>query len=552
MYKPWLNKYPPGVSAEINESTLINLVDMVEDTFERYLEHTAFINMGHELTFSELEEKSRHIASYLQHVTSLKKGDRVAVMMPNLLQYPITLLGILRAGLIVVTVNPLSTPFELKHQLNDSGAKAIFIAENFAHTLQSIIQETNIEHVVLTKIGDGLPSLKRKVVNFTVAYIKRMVPKFTLSNTCDYHAALKIGEKGQYTRPMISINDTAFILYTGGTTGRPKGVAMSHRNMASSLAQVEETFGACLSQGTELLVTALPMYHAFALNVNCFFFLKRGDSNLLIENPRDIDAFIDTLCKYQFTSITGVNTLFNALLHHSKIVNVDFSHLKFTIAGGMPTQHKIAEDWKNITGNTIIEGYGLTETTAIVSVNPYNLSKHTGAVGLPMPSTDVRLVNEFNHIVEQQNCVGEVQVKGPQVMSEYWNNATETAAAFDQGWFKTGDIGLFDNEGLLRIVDRKKDMILVSGFNVYPNEIEEAVLKLEGVFEAAVVGEKDKDGNEAVTLFVVINNLQLSIDEIKTHCRDYLTGYKQPKTIKIVDDLPKNNVGKVLRRLLKE
>ncbi|MDN2663186.1 AMP-binding protein [Psychromonas sp. 14N.309.X.WAT.B.A12] len=552
MYKPWLDNYPPGVSAEINESTLINLVDMVEDTFERHPEHTAYINMGHKLTFAELEVKSRHIASYLQHATTLNKGDRVAVMIPNLLQYPIILLGILRAGLIVVNVNPLYTPFELKHQLNDSGAKAIFIAENFAHTLQSIIQETNIKHLVLTKIGDGLPFIKRRLVNFTVAHVKRMVPRFKLANTCDYHRALKIGAKGQYTRPMISINDIAFIQYTGGTTGVPKGVAMTHRNMASSLAQVEETFGSCLTQGKELLVTALPMYHAFALNINCFFFLKRGDSNLLIENPRDIDSFIDILSQYQFTSITGVNTLFNALLNHSKIGKVDFSLLKFTIAGGMPTQHKVAEDWKNITGNTIIEGYGLTETTAIVSVNAYNLAKHTGAVGLPMPNTDVRLIDQNNFVVEDLNCVGEIQVKGPQVMTEYWNNPTETEAAFDQGWFKTGDIGLFDNDGLLRIVDRKKDMILVSGFNVYPNEIEDTVLKLAGVYEAAVIGEKDKDGNEAVILFVVINDLQVSIDKIKAHCRDYLTGYKQPKKIKIVNELPKNNVGKVLRRLLKE
>ncbi|MEG3755158.1 AMP-binding protein [Psychromonas arctica] len=552
MFKPWLDKYPPGVNAEINENTLINLVDMVEDTFERHSDHIAFINMGHELTFFELEKSSRHIASYLQHATSLQKGDRVAVMMPNLLQYPIVLLGILRAGLIVVNVNPLYTPSELKHQLNDSGAKGIFIAENFAHTLQSVIEDTNLKHLVLTKIGDGLPFIKRNLVNLTVKYIKRMVPRFKLANTCDYHTALKIGGKGQYTRPMISINDIAFIQYTGGTTGISKGASMSHRSIAAVLAQAEETFGLGLTQGKEMMVTALPLFHAFALCVNCLFFIKRGDTNLLVENPRDIGTFIAYLNNNKFTFITGVNTLYKALLNSPKIGKVDFSHLKFSIAGGMATHEKVANSWESITGNTIIEGYGLTETAAIVSVNAHNLSKHTGAVGLPMPNTDVRLVDQNNFVVKNLNCVGEIQVKGPQVMTEYWNNPTETEAAFDQGWFKTGDIGLFDNDGLLRIVDRKKDMILVSGFNVYPNEIEETVLKLEGVHEAAVVGEKAEDGNEIVVLFVVINELEVSIDKIKVHCRDYLTGYKQPKKINVVNKLPKNNVGKVLRRLLKE
>ena len=552
MYKPWLGKYPPGVSPEINESTLINLVDMVEDSFDRFANHTAYISMGTELTFAQLDEKSRHIATYLQQATTLNKGDRVAIMMPNLLQYPIILLGILRAGLIVVNVNPLYTPFELKHQLNDAGTKAIFIAENFAHSLQKIVHETDIQHLVLTKIGDALPLVKRNLINFTIAHVKRQIPKFQLSNTCDYLTALKIGQKAHYTRPSIHINDTAFIQYTGGTTGISKGAVISHRNMSASLAQAEETFGLGLNQGTELMISALPLFHVFALNVNCFFFLRRGDSNLLIENPRDVTAFINYLSQYKFTFITGVNTLYKALLNHSEIDKVDFSHLKFSVAGGMATHHTIAESWKSITGNTIIEGYGLTETAAIVTVNAYNAPIHTGAVGLPMPSTTIRLIDDDGRDIKQANRAGEVQVKGPQVLGEYWNNPVETKAAFDQGWFKTGDIGLFDNDGLLRIVDRKKDMILVSGFNVYPNEIEAVVLKLAGILEAAVVGDNNNNGNETVRLFVVANDKTITIDKIKEHCRYYLTAYKQPKEIKIVTELPKSNIGKVLRRLLKE
>ena len=552
MFKPWLDKYPPGISSDINEKTLINLVDMFEHSFDEYADHIAFINMDETLTYRELESQSRDIATYLQQTSQLSKRDRVAVMMPNLLQYPIILLGILRSGLVAVNVNPLYTASELKHQLNDSGAKAIFIVSNYAQTLESIVKETDIEHVVLTKIGDALPLMKRKLVNFIVAYVKKMVPKFKLPSAKSYRNALKEGAKGQYIRPVINLDDIAFIQYTGGTTGLSKGAVMSHRNMAASLAQADAVFGLTIEQETEMIVTALPLYHAFALTVNCLFFIKRGATNLLITNPRDLDTFIKTLSKYKFTYFTALNTLFNALLNHTKINTVDFSHLKITLAGGMATQTKVAKQWKEVTGSTVIEGYGLTECAPMVSVNAYNVDVHDGSIGLPMPGTDLRLINDKNEIVETVNCVGEIEVKGPQVMVGYWNNPTETKDAFNDGWFKSGDIGLFNEHGLLYLVDRKKDMILVSGFNVYPNEIEDIVVQLDGVLEAAVIGIDDEATGERVKLFVVLNDHSVTVGNIKTHCTKYLTRYKQPKQIEIVTELPKNNVGKVLRRLLKE
>ena len=552
MFKPWIDKYPPGISSDINEKTLINLVDMFEHSFDEYADHIAFINMDETLTYRELESQSRDVATYLQQTSQLSKGDRVAVMMPNLLQYPIILLGILRSGLVAVNINPLYTASELKHQLNDSGAKAIFIVSNYAQTLESIVKETDIEHVVLTKIGDALPLMKRKLVNFIVAYVKKMVPKFKLPSAKSYRNALKEGAKGQYIRPVINLDDIAFIQYTGGTTGLSKGAVMSHRNMAASLAQADAVFGLTIEQETEMIVTALPLYHAFALTVNCLFFIKRGATNLLITNPRDLDTFIKTLSKYRFTYFTALNTLFNALLNHPKINTVDFSHLKITLAGGMATQTKVAKQWKEVTGSTVIEGYGLTECAPMVSVNAYNVDVHDGSIGLPMPGTDLRLINDKNEIVDTVNCVGEIEIKGPQVMVGYWNSPTETEEAFNDGWFKSGDIGLFNEEGLLYLVDRKKDMILVSGFNVYPNEIEDIVVQLDGVLEAAVIGIEDEATGERVKLFVVLNDHKVTVGNIKTHCAKYLTRYKQPKQIEIVTELPKNNVGKVLRRLLKE
>jgi len=552
MFKPWLDKYPEGINSEIDESSLINLVDMFEQTFQQHPEHIAFINMDETLTYAELDLQSRKIAVYLQQTSQLAKGDRVAIMMPNLLQYPIILLGVLRAGLVVVNINPLYTASELKHQLNDSGAKAIFIVSNYAQTLQSIVKQTQIKHVVLTKIGDALPLLKRKFVNFIVSYVKRMVPKYQLPSAKSYRNALKEGDKGQYIRPVINLDDIALIQYTGGTTGVSKGAVMTQRNMAASLAQADAVFGLTVDQESEIMVTALPLYHAFALTVNCLFFIKKGGTNLLITNPRDLDTFIKTLSKYKFTFFTALNTLFNALLHHPKINDVDFSSLKITIAGGMATQTKVANLWKEVTGSTVIEGYGLTECAPMVSVNSYNVTAHDGSIGLPMPGTDLRLVDDNNNVIEDYNSPGEIEIKGPQVMPHYWQNEEETALAFNDGWFKSGDIGLFDEQGLLRLVDRKKDMILVSGFNVYPNEIEDTVVQMQGVSEAAVVGINDEQSGESVKLFVVLDDYKVTVEMIKHHCERQLTRYKQPKLIEIVSELPKNNVGKVLRRLLKD
>lgn len=552
MFKPWLDKYPEGIEKELHEDAFVTLVEMVENTFADYAEHTAFINMDETLTYAQLDAQSRDIAAYLQQTPKLKKGDRVAVMMPNLLQYPIILLGVLRAGLTVVNVNPLYTPSELKHQLNDSGAKAIFIVSNFAQTLQSIVKETQIEHVVLTNVGDALPLVKRKIVNFMVAYVKRMVPKYKLPGAKSYRLALKSGAKGQYIRPVISLDDTAFIQYTGGTTGISKGAVMSHRNMAASLAQADAVFGITITQKTEMIVTALPLYHAFALTVNCLYFMKKGATNLLITNPRDLNTFVKTLSKYRFTFFTALNTLFNALLHHPKIQSVDFSTLKVTLAGGMATQSKVASQWKEMTGSPVIEGYGLTECAPMVSVNSYNVTEHDGSIGLPMPGTDLRLIDDQGHVVTEFNTPGEIEIKGPQVMLNYWQNEAETDLVFHDGWLKSGDIGQFSETGSLYLVDRKKDMILVSGFNVYPNEIEEVVTQLKGVLEAAVIGVADELTGERVKLFVVLNDFNITIASIKTHCSQYLTRYKQPKQIEIVTELPKNNVGKVLRRLLKQ
>lgn len=552
MFKPWLDKYPEGIDSELDEGRFINLVEMVEQTFQSHPDHTAYINMDKSLSYRELEEQSRHIAAYLQQRSKLKKGDRVAIMMPNLLQYPIILLGILRAGLTVVNINPLYTAPELKHQLNDSGAKAIFIVSNFAQTLERVVEETDVEYVVLTKIGDALPLVKRKLVNFMVSYVKKMVPKYKLPGAKGYRSALREGAKAQYIRPIVQMDDIAFIQYTGGTTGVSKGAVMTHRNMAASLAQAEQVFGLTIEQENEMVVTALPLYHAFALTVNCLFFIKKGGTNLLITNPRDLNTFIKTLIKYRFTYFTALNTLFNAMLHHPKIAEVDFSNLKITIAGGMATQTKVASQWKQATGSTVIEGYGLTECAPMVSVNSYNVKEHDGSIGLPMPGTDIRLIDGDDNVITEFNTPGEIEIKGPQVMSEYWNNPEETAAVFDDGWFKSGDIGLFDEKGLLRLVDRKKDMILVSGFNVYPNEIEDVVVQKEGILEAAVIGLPDEHTGERVKLFVVLEDHKITVADIKAHCRENLTNYKQPKLVEIVTELPKNNVGKVLRRLLKE
>jgi len=541
--KVWLNRYPADVPAEINSERYSSLIDLFEQAAKRYADQPAFINMGQAMTFRKLEERSRAFAAYLQQGLGLKKGDRVALMMPNLLQYPIALFGVLRAGMIVVNVNPLYTPRELEHQLNDSGASAIVLVSNFAHTLEKVVEKTQVKHVILTRLGDQLSPAKATLVNFVVKYIKRLVPKYNLPNAVSFRSAMHQGYRLQYVKPDIINDDLAFLQYTGGTTGVAKGAMLTHRNMQANLEQTKATYGSLLQDGNESVVTALPLYHIFALTVNCLLFIELGGCNLLITNPRDIPGLVKELGKYPFTAITGVNTLFNALLNDKDFQKLDFSSLRLSAGGGMSVQKAVAERWE--------KGYGLTECSPLVSVNPYDITCHNGSIGLPVPSTDIRLVDdEGNEVPEGEP--GELCIKGPQVMLGYWQHPKATDEVLKNGWLRSGDIVTVDHEGFLRIVDRKKDMILVSGFNVYPNEIEDVLMQHPKVREAAAIGVPSDLSGEAVKICVVKKDDSLSKDELIEHCRRYLTGYKVPKIVEFRDELPKSNVGKILRRELRD
>ena len=552
MDKVWLNRYPEDVPAEINPDQYPSLVEMFEQSVQKYADQTAFINMGQVMTFRKLEERSRAFAAYLQNELKLKKGDRVAVMMPNLLQYPIALFGILRAGCVVVNVNPLYTPRELEHQLNDSGAKAIVIVSNFAHTLESIVKNTSVQHVVLTSLGDQLSRPKGTLVNFVVKYIKKMVPKYHLPHATSMRMALRKGRRMQYVKPFMSGEDTAFLQYTGGTTGVAKGAILSHRNMLANVMQAKGAYSPVLTEGRELIVTALPLYHVFALTVNCLLFIEMGGRNLLITNPRDIPTFVKELQRYPFTAITGVNTLFNALVNNEDFHEIDFSELRLSVGGGMAVQRAVADKWKQITGNYLLEGYGLTECSPLVAAYPYDLTDYNGSIGLPVPSTDVRIVDDEGQVLANDQT-GELQVRGPQVMQGYWQRPEASKEVLtEDGWLSTGDIVRFDDEGFLHIVDRKKDMILVSGFNVYPNEIEDVVALNSKVLEVAAIGEPHEVSGEVVKVCVVKRDASLTREELLEHCREHLTGYKIPKIVEFRDELPKTNVGKILRRALRE
>ncbi len=552
MEKLWLNRYPADVPAEINPEQYSSLVDMFEQSVRKYSDQTAFINMGQMMTFRKLEERSRAFAAYLQNDLKLNKGDRVAVMMPNLLQYPIVLFGILRAGCIVVNVNPLYTPHELKHQLNDADANAIVIVSNFAHTLEAIVKETQVKHVILTSLGDQLSRPKRTIVNFVVKYIKKMVPKYHLPNSSSLRSALFKGRRMQYVKPYIDGDDLAFLQYTGGTTGVAKGAMLTHRNMVANVMQAKGAYGPILTPGRELIVTALPLYHVFALTVNCLLLLEMGGQNLLITNPRDIPTFVKELQRYPFTVLSGVNTLFNALLNNEDFQKLDFSHLRLSVGGGMAIQRAVAEKWQALTNNYLLEGYGLTECSPLVSAYPYDLTEYNGSIGLPVSSTEIRMVDDEGQVVANDQS-GELQVRGPQVMKGYWQREEATKEVLSEdGWLSTGDIVRFDNDGFLHIIDRKKDMILVSGFNVYPNEIEDIVAMNNKVLEVAAIGQSHPVSGEIVKLCVVKRDQSLTKEEVLNHCREYLTGYKVPKVIEFHDELPKTNVGKILRRVLRE
>lgn len=552
MEQIWINNLPDDVPSEINVEQYDSLVEMFETSVSKYADQPAFVNMGATLTYRKLEERSRAFAAYLQNELNLKKGDKVAIMMPNLLQYPIALFGVLRAGLVVVNVNPLYTPRELKHQLNDSGAKAIVVVSNFAHTLEKVVDQTPVESVILTGLGDLLSAPKRTLVNFVVKYIKKMVPKYDLPHAISMRKALSKGRRLQYVKPKLVKDDLAFLQYTGGTTGVSKGAMLSHGNIVSNLLQADAAYSPLLIDGKEFVVTALPLYHIFALTVNCLLFMHKGANNLLITNPRDLPAFIGELKKHPYTAITGVNTLFNALVNSDEFSQLDFTHLKLSIGGGMAVQRAVADKWQSITQTKLLEGYGLTEASPLVSCCPYNLVGYNGSIGFPVAMTDIQVRDDDGKVLAQGE-VGELFAKGPQIMLGYWQRPEETAKVIDeQGYLATGDIGYMDEQGYFFIVDRKKDMILVSGFNVFPNEVEDVVAMHASVVEVAAVGVPNDISGETVKVFVVPSDKSLSERDVIDHCREHLTGYKVPKLVEFRDELPKTNVGKILRRELRD
>lgn len=550
MEKIWLKHYLEGVKTEIDPDVHASLVDVFEQSAAEFADNTAFINLGHRISYRDLDRFSQNFAAYLQNA-GFNKGDAVALMMPNIIQYPIALFGVLRAGMSVVNVNPLYTARELKHQLNDSKAKGIVIVENFACTLQDAIAETQVQKVWLTQIGDMLPMPKRWLVNFVTKKVKKLVPDFNLDNTERFNDALTRGDNLNYQRPEVTGDDIAFLQYTGGTTGLSKGAMLTHRNMVANLEQVSGTLDLVLDQGKELVVTALPLYHIFALTANCLAFMKKGGANLLITNPRDLPGLVKELAKHPFSVITGVNTLFNGLLNTSGFADLDFSGLKFVLGGGAAVQRPVAERWHDVTGKVLLEGYGLTECCPAVTLNPPHLERYKGSIGIPVASTDIKLVDDDGNEVPIGEP-GEILIKGPQVMKGYLNRPDATAETIKDGWLLTGDIATVDEEGFFYIVDRKKDMILVSGFNVFPNEIEEVAAMMEQIDEAAAVGVPHEVSGEAVKLFVVRKDDSLTEEAIIKHCREHLTGYKVPKVVAFIDEMPKTNVGKILRRELRD
>lgn len=552
MDQPWLARRPNDVPNTIHPDEYSSLIEMFENSVRKFADQPAFVNMGTVMTFRKLEERSRAFAAYLQNELHLKKGDRVALMMPNLLQYPVALFGVLRAGLVVVNVNPLYKPRELEHQLKDAGAETIVIVSNFASSLQKVLKNTPVKNIVITSLGQMLPRAKGTLVDFVVKYIKRLVPCYNIPGAVSMRQAIRRGRRLQYVKPRVEGDDIAFLQYTGGTTGVAKGAVLSHSNVVANVMQAKAAYNSLFSEGRDLVVTALPLYHVFALSMNCLLFIEMGGQNLLITNPRDISGFIKELQRYPFTAITGVNTLFNALLNHEAFRQIDFSHMRLSVAGGTSVQRAVAEKWKQVTGKHLLEGYGLTECSPLVAGNPYDETEYTGAIGIPVPSTDVRIVNDDGEVLPFDQ-VGELQVRGPQVMQEYWQNEQATREVLtEDGWLSTGDVVRCDEQGMFYIVDRKKDMILVSGFNVYPNEIEDVVSMHDEVLEVAAIGEPHHVSGEIVKVVVVKRDLSLTKEEIIAHCREYLTGYKIPKLVEFRDELPKTNVGKILRRALKE
>ena len=553
MEKLWFKNYPEGSEHELDTSEYDSILDMFDKAVREHPDRAAYINMGKVLTFRKLEERSRAFAAYLQNELKLERGERVALMMPNLLQYPIALFGILRAGLVVVNVNPLYTPRELEHQLQDSGAKAIVVVSNFASTLEKVVFNTAVKHVILTRMGDQLSFGKRTLVNFVVKYVKKLVPKYKLPNAVTFREVLSVGKYRQYVRPQMERDDLAFLQYTGGTTGVAKGAMLSHGNIIVNVFQAKWIAYPFVGgrHRERLAVLALPLYHVFALTVNCLLFIELGITAVLITNPRDIPGFVKELKKYPFVAITGVNTLFNALLNNENFREVNFSSLKLSVGGGMAIQQAVATRWHEITGCNIIEGYGMTECSPLIAACPVNVVKHNGSIGVPVPNTDIKIIKEDGSEAAIGEA-GELWVKGEQVMQGYWQRPEANAEVLKDGWMATGDIVVMDESYSLRIVDRKKDMILVSGFNVYPNEIEDVVMLNYKVSEVVAIGVPNEVSGETIKIFVVKKDESLTRDELRQHCRQHLTGYKIPKDIEFREELPKSNVGKILRRVLRD
>lgn len=550
--RTWLKNYEKGVPQDVSLAYQ-SLVDLMEDSFEKFKERPAYTCMGKTLTYQQVDELSQALAVYFTKELKLEKGDRVAVMAPNVLQYPVAIAAILRAGLIVVNVNPLYTARELEHQLIDSGVKAIIIVENFANVLAEVESKTQVKQVLTTTLGEFLGFPKKNIVNFVVKHVKKMVPQFTLKTpSLSLSAAIKKGSQGQFSKTKVTQDDLAFLQYTGGTTGVSKGAMLTHGNMVANTAQARAWVEQYVTIGKEVIITALPLYHIFSLTANCLTFMMFGAQNILITNPRDIPNFVKELKKYPFTAFTGVNTLFNALLNNDDFRSIDFSPLRLSLGGGMAVQKAVAQEWQKVTKCPLSQAYGLTETSPAVCMNPLSLSEFNGTIGLPISSTYVKILDEDENQLPLGEP-GELCVKGPQVMKGYWQRDDETKKCFTKdNWFKTGDIATIDQEGYVTLVDRKKDMILVSGFNVYPNEVEDVAALHSGVLEAAAIAMPDEKSGEAVKLFVVKKDQQLTAEALIEHCKKNLTGYKVPKTIVFKDELPKTNVGKILRRALRE
>jgi long-chain acyl-CoA synthetase len=550
--KIWLKSYPPNVPAEINPDLYQSLVDVLDEGFKEYADLPAYYNLGVTLTYREIDQHSKAFAAYLQNVLHLKKGDRIAIMLPNVLQYPVVLFGALRAGLIAVNVNPLYTTPELAHQLMDSGAETIVVLSNFARTVQDALRQTLVKNVIVTNLGDFFSLPKSLLTDFFLKYVKKKIPTWRIPGAIKFKDALYLGQKETFIPVELKSDDIAFLQYTGGTTGVAKGAMLTHRNIVSNIMQANAWFDSLFTKGKEIVITAIPLYHIFSLTANGFYMFHIGGLNVLITNPRDVPHMVDEMSKFKFSVITGVNTLFNALLNNAHFMRLDFRALKLCLGGGMSVQKAVADKWQEVTNKVLLEAYGLTETSPCVTINPQTLKTFNGSIGLPVSSTLVCILDDEGREVPLGQP-GELAIKGPQVMLGYWNNPKETNKVFtSDGWLLTGDIAAMDEQGFVRLLERKKDMILVSGFNVYPNEIEDVLVRMPGIVEAAVIGLPDPHSGESIKAFVVKKDPDLTEADIIAFCRQNLTGYKIPKAIEFRNELPKSNVGKILRRVLKE